>query len=198
MKGMNYIMQILNTDKKSVLMGSGYLYAVESKDFDAANYNVNDMVEIGYIQENAVLRRTTEAKEITSANYGTVAVLNGAYTNEFETGIISYDAENVSRFLTGSQVTTVDGNIKRTYFCESDKHPTISLIFKGIDEDTQDEFIVVMPRAVWVGDYELDFNNDNPISLNYLFKLLNSQLPNGKNGAFFIDEKKAEVAVETK
>lgn len=184
-------MQILNTDKKSVLMGSGYLYAVESKNFDTENYDVDDMVEIGYIQENAVLRRTTEAKEITSANYGTVAVLNGAYTNEFETGIISYDADNVSRFLTGSQVTTVDGNIKRTYFCESDKHPTISLIFKGIDEDTQDEFIVVMPRAVWVGDYELDFNNDNPISLNYLFKLLNSKLPNGKNGAFFIDEKTA-------
>lgn len=180
---MNYI----NTEKDSVLMGSGYLYAIESKTFDAESFDVSEMVEIGYIKENAVFRRTHEAKEINSANYGLIEFINGNYTTEFETGIISYKAENVARFLTGSTIVNSDKK-KITYFSENDKIPTIALVFVGKDEDTGEEIMLVMPKCKWCGDYELDFNNDDPIELNYNFRCLNVTMPNGKIGAAWLVE----------
>lgn len=180
---MNYI----NTEKDSVLMGSGYLYAIESNKFDAENIDVSAMAEIGYISESATFTRTHDAKEINSANYGPIELVNGNYTTTFDTGIISYKAENVSRFLTGSSVVTA-GNKKTTYFAEGDKIPSVALVFVGEDEDTGDSFKLVMPKCKWVGDYELEFNNDNPVELNYNFRCLNVTMPNGKVGAAWLEE----------
>lgn len=180
-------MNYLNTEKDSVLIGSGYLYAIEAADFDATDIDTDDMVEIGYIKENAVFKRTHEAVEINSANYGLVDIVGNKYTTEFETGIISYKAENVARFLTGSKVVT-GSNRKTTYFAENDKIPAVALVFVGTDEDTGDEIMLVMPKCKWQGDYELDFNNDNPVELNYNFRCLNVTMPNGKVGAGWLVE----------
>lgn len=156
---MNYI----NTEKDSVLMGSGYLYAIESNKFDTENIDVSAMAEIGYISESATFTRTHDAKEINSANYGLIELVNGNYTTTFDTGIISYKAE-------------------------ADKIPSVALVFVGEDEDTGNSFKLVMPKCKWVGDYELDFNNDNPVELNYNFRCLNVTMPNGKVGAAWLEE----------
>lgn len=186
-------MNYLNTEKDSVLMGSGYLYAIEYADFDASNVDTSAMVEIGYIKENAVFKRTHESVEINSANYGLVDTVNSRYTTTFDTGIISYKAENVSRFLTGSKVVT-STNKKTTYFAENDRIPAIALVFVGTDEETGNEIMLVMPKCKWQGDYELDFNNDNPVELNYGFRCLNVTMPNGKIGpAWFVEKTAVDV-----
>lgn len=189
---MNYI----TTEKDSVLIGSGFLYAIEAANFDSTDIDITKMVEIGYIKEDATFRRSAETQEINSANYGLVELVNSKYTTEFETGIISYKAENVARFLTGSMVKT-EGGKKITYFAESDKTPSVALVFVGKDEDTGKDFMLVMPKCKWQGEYELDFNNDDPVELNYNFRCLNTTLPNGKIGASLLVESASEDDEET-
>lgn len=194
-------MNYLNTEKDSVLMGSGYLYAIEADKFNAEAIDVETMDEIGYIKENAVFTRTHDAKEINSANYGLVDIVNGVYNTTFDTGVISYNAKNVSRFLTGDDVATPDpttaSGVKTTktttYFAESSKTPAIALVFVGEDEETGNAIMLVMPKCKWQGTYTLDFNNDNPVELNYNFKCLNVTMPNNKVGAAWLVETKTEA-----
>lgn len=186
-------MNYLATEKDSVLMGSGYLYAIAASEFDASDIDVSAMTEIGYIKENAVFRRSHSDTEINSANYGLVDVVGNKYETSFETGIISYNAQNVSKFMTGSSVVTA-GNKKTTYFAESDKIPAVALVFVGKDEDTNKEIMLVMPKARWNGEYTLDFNNDNPIELNYSFRCMNVTMPNGKVGAGWLVEDSTEAS----
>jgi len=179
-------MNYLSSDKDSVLMGSGFLYAMPYSDFTAGT-DITDMTEIGYIKESAKFTRTHEATEINSANYGLIDIVGNKYNTEFETGIISYNPENVASFLTGSSVVT-SGTKQTTYFAENDKIPAIALVFVGTEEHTGKNIKLVMPKCKWIGDYELDFNNDDPVELNYQFKCLNVTMPNGKVGAAWLEE----------
>ena len=178
---------ILNTEKDTVMMGSGYLYAIEATQF-VADMDVADMIEIGYIQdgESATFTRTHEMQDINSANYGLVDSVVSRYTTEFDTSVISYKAENVSRFLTGSKVvTSQDGKKKTMYYCEGDKIPNVALAFVTEDEDNGKKVTFYMPKSKWIGDYEVAFSQENPVALNYHFTCLNTTLPNGKVGAAY-------------
>lgn len=194
-------MQVLNTEKDSVLIGSGYLYAIESSEFVKDPINISDMVEIGYIKDSAKFTRTHEQKDIESANYGTIDSINGKYTTTFDTGIISYNANNVARFLTGDRIVAAadnqGGSTKTTFYAESSKTPSVALVFVGDDTDENDvgaKFTLVMPKCKWQGEYALDFNNDNPVELNYSFKCLNTTMPNNQIGAaWLIEERKTTV-----
>lgn len=185
-------MNIYTDEKGSTVLGSGFLYAIESKNFTISNtIDLSEMVEIGYIKDSAKFTRTHETKTITSANYGDITTLNGKYETTFDTNIISYNAENVARFLTGDKVvtgtpTTSDGvttTTKTTYFVESSQSPEIALVFVGKDKNSGDELALAMPKCKWQGEYVLDFNNDNPIETNYSFKCFNTILSNGELGA---------------
>ena len=184
-------MNIYTDSKGSEILGSGYLYAIEAKDFTvSATIDLSEMVEIGYIKDSAKFTRKHETKTITSANYGDITTLNGKYETTFDTNIISYNAENVARFLTGDSVvngtpTTSNGvttTTKTTYFTESSQSPEVALVFVGRDT-SGNELSLAMPKCKWQGEYILDFNNDNPIETNYNFKCFNTTLSNGKIGA---------------
>ena len=189
-------MTILNEDKDAVLIGSGYLYAVEAADFDISDVDTDDMSEIGYIKDSATFKRTHESKDIESANYGVVDTFNSKYTTTFDTGIISYNAANVAKFLTGDDFvagtpSTANGittTTKTTYFTEASKSPAVALVFVVEDEETGSEIKLIMPKCRWQGEYTLDFNNDNPIETNYSFKCFNTTLPNSKIGAAWLVE----------
>ena len=180
-------MEILNPGKDSVLIGSGFLYAALATSFDMTDVDVSEMTEIGYIKDSATFTRTHESKDIETANYGVVDTYNHKYTTTFETGIISYNAHNVAQFLTGDNyVAGTAANNKvtnKTYFIEGAKTPAIALVFVGKDEDSGEEMKLILPRCKWQGEYNLDFNNDNPIEINYSFKVLNTTLSNNKFGA---------------
>lgn len=183
-------MNIINADKGEVMLGSGYVYAIKASDF-TDNMAVSGMVELGYIREgqSVVFTRTHDSKEINSANYGLIALIGNNYQTTFNTKIISYNANNVAQFLTGSKVVTdATEGTKTTYFAEEDKIPEVALAFVGKDVETGDKFTLYMPKAVWTGEYSLDFNNDNPVELDYAFRCLNTTLPNGKIGAAYLVE----------
>ena len=76
----------------------------------------------------------------------------------------------------------------KTYFIEGAKTPAIALVFVGKDEDSGEEIKLIMPKCKWQGEYKLDFNNDNPVEINYSFKCFNVTLPNNKIGAAWLEE----------
>ncbi len=185
---MNYI----DTEKdNAIMLGSGYFYALPAKEFVAGTTeeDVSAMDEIGYIKESATFTRTHDSIDVRSANYGIVESFAANYETTFETGIISYSASNVSKYLTGHDIVTNDDGTKTTsYFCENNVVPNVALVFVGSDESTGKSIKIVMPKCKWTGDYQLDFNNDDPVELDYSFKCLNTTLPNGKVGAAYIIE----------
>lgn len=176
---------------KDVTVGSGNLYATLAKDF-TENYDLETMDDIGYIKEGESAKLTVEPEigEINSANKGSVATYVKKYTTTFETGVISYNTENVAKYLTGStvdEVTVGDKTFKRTYGGADLQRPEIALVFVGKDKKSGKEVRIVMPKCVWTAAYELDFNTDEPIALNYAFKCLDVELPNGEIGSFWRD-----------
>lgn len=191
-------MKIFNTENGSVPVGSGYLYATLAKDF-TENYDLETMDDLGYIKEGESAKLTSEPEmlEVGSANKGDVGSAVKKYVTTFETGIISYNPVTVAKYLTGSDVDDVTvGNKtgKRTYGNTNMQRPEIALVFVGTDEITGEEIRLVMPKCVWTAAYELDFNTDDPVALNYAFKCLDTMLPNGKRGAFWRDDLTGAVA----
>lgn len=181
------------TDDGVFAKGSGYLFAIEAANFQRDNFDLDDMVEIGYIRESATFKHTQETQEVTTANYGTIAVLGGNAESTFETGIITYNANNVAKFLTGNSIVKSNGkNI--TYGSTKYQRPEVALVF--VSDKTDPDYTLVMPKCVWIGDYELDFNNDNPIEFNYNFKCLDVTMPNGEIGSYW-EITKAETENET-
>lgn len=180
------------TGKGSLPIGVGYLYATLADSFDMSDVDVSDMTELGFIKDKAVFKRTHESKDIETANYGVVDTYNYKYTTTFDTGIISYDAHNVAQFMTGDTYvagTAANGKVtNKTFFVEGAQPPTIALVYVGKDLDTNEEIKIIMPKCKWVGEYTLDFNNDNPIELNYSFKCFNTTLSNGQTGAAWLEE----------
>lgn len=179
---------IIKTEKDNCCIGSGFLYAIEADKF-TPGMETSEMTEIGYIKDNVTFKRTHESKEIKSANYGLIDIVNGTYTTEFSTNIISYNAKNVAKFLTGDTIVTDDEKkTLTTYYAESSKSPTVALVFVTEDGGTK----IIMPKCKWQGEYLLDFNTENPIELSFDFRCLNTTLPDGTFGAGMLVEKIAE------
>ena len=170
-------MYIVDTEKGSINIGSGYLYAIEAKNF-TEDMDVAEMAEIGWIKDEATFTHNTEMVEISAANSdGVIAVIPGTTTTEFDTGIISYNPEHVRRFLLGN-CGGVEGGVDVTNFGRF-RRPEVALVFVGTDKDNGKEMQLVMPRCVWVGEYQLNFNNNDPIELNYHFKCLRYKKADG-------------------
>ena len=187
-------MKFFETENGSVSVGSGYIYAMLAKDF-TENYDLKTMDDLGYIKEGESAKLTSEPDigEVGSANKGDVGSYVKKYTTTFETGIISYNPVTVAKYLTGSDVTDItvgEKKGKRTYGNTKMQRPEIALVFVGTDEDTGEETRIVMPKCVWTAAYELEFNTDDPVALNYTFKCLDVTLPNGKLGSFWRDDLK--------
>lgn len=180
-------MEFRNTQYDRGLMGCGNLYAIEASKFNMEKPDVTQMVHLGFISEGATFTRTHESTPVMSANLGQAWVHASAYSTVFDTNIFSYSASNISRFLTGAKCVKTDTGCV-TYFATTDTVPETALVFLGHDDDTNNEFMLVMPRCSWQGDYELDFNDDDPVALNYQFACLDVTMPNGKTGAAWIVE----------
>lgn len=172
------------TDTDPVVMGSGELYAAPyNKDKLVDAMTLDEMECIGYIKENATITTEYERNEVTSANRGVVANFGSVSKVEFSTGIISFNLENVSKFLTG---TYTDG---KYYFEDSAVSPQLCLKFVSTDETAGKQIVINMYRTQWTGNLELDFNTEDPIEFDYTFTLLTNKTGSGKSGYFSIEEK---------
>lgn len=185
-------MTSLNLSKGPVNVGCGYLYAMPIADFQVGETTYETMTEVGYISEDgATFKRSAESQDITTANYGVIATINGAYTTEFDTGVISLTKDNMTVFSTGSTAEeiktgeTVTGH--RMYGREDDKPAEVALCFRCTDLAKGKYFNLYMPYSVWVPELEWEFNAENPLALNMHYKCNNTELPDGTQGSYYID-----------
>ena len=181
----------------SVVIGSGYLYAAKSADiqnpYQITKAERDSMVEIGYIESSAVLSAAAETVDVSTANYGKIGKFSGQKEVSFTTGILSWSLDNVSKFLTGSKYVETETG-KRYYYGHGDQIPAVCLVFVSDDDTNGQAVTIVMPKAYFQGELELDFNAENPVSFNYAFDLVSTvNSEDQKSYYFYIDEENMDA-----
>ena len=193
---MNVVTNKLRSGKdSSVIVGSGYLYACLADDianpFTITSEERAKMEEIGYIESDATLRANATGVDITTANYGKIGKLYSDKEVSFVTGILSWNLENVSKYLTGSDFEETESGT-RFYYGVDDQAPKVCLIFEADDDHNGKKISLVMPRAQFQGELEMNFNAETPVSFNYAFDLMSVVRPdNHKAIYFYTDEEDA-------
>ncbi|MBE7004169.1 MAG: hypothetical protein E7425_07790 [Ruminococcaceae bacterium] len=183
-------------EKSSVIVGSGYLYAIDAdtieNPFDMSAEDVDKLIEIGYIQGDATLKATAASVDLTTANYGKIGKIYSDKEVTFTTGIISWNLDNVSKFLTGSKFETAASG-SRYYYGVDDNAPKVLLKFIADDQKEGKTISIVMPIAQFQGELEMNFSAENPVSFNYAFDLMTAVDPADKKSYYFyVDEENVE------
>lgn len=175
-------------NESSVVVGSGYLYACPANAIKNP-YNITEteraaMEEIGYIESNAVLSAKATSTPVKSANYGKIFNIYSEKEVSFTTGIISWNMEHVSKYLTGSKYEKT-ANGTRYYYGVHDRAPSVTLLFVAEDDYEGKRISIVMPLAQFQGELEMDFNAENPVSFNYAFDLMGTVNPVDQKSNYF-------------
>lgn len=200
---MNVVRNNLKSGKtSSVVVGSGYLYACDA-DKIANPYAITaeeraTFDEIGYIESDAVLSAKATGVDLTTANYGKIGKIYSDKEVSFVAGVISWDLENVAKYLTGSEYEEMTAGT-RFYYGVDDRAPRVCLIFVSEDEKEGKRISIVMPLAQFQGELEMDFNAENPVSFNYAFDLMSTVNPEKqKSYYFYTDEEDVKVGTDDK
>lgn len=169
-------------------VGSGYLYACEY-DQIANPYAITAeeraaFDEIGYIESDAVLSAKATGVDLKTANYGKIGKIYSDKEVSFVTGVISWDLENVAKYLTGSEYEETAAGT-RFYYGVDDRAPRVCLIFVSEDEKEGKRISIVMPLAQFQGELEMNFNAENPVSFNYAFDLMSTVNPEKQKSYYF-------------
>lgn len=186
---MNVVRNNLKSGKSSsVVVGSGYLYACDA-DKVANPYAITDeeraaFDEIGYIESDAVLSAKATGVDLKTANYGKIGKIYSDKEVSFVTGVISWDLENVAKYLTGSEYEETAAGT-RFYYGVDDRAPRVCLIFVSEDEREGKRISIVMPLAQFQGELEMNFNAENPVSFNYAFDLMGTVNPTKRKSYYF-------------
>ena len=191
---MNYVSNNLKSgDKSGVVVGSGYLYACIADEIaDRYNLTAEDLEkfdEIGYIEADAVLTANATSVDLSTANYGKIGKIYSDKKVSFVTGIISWNLEHISKYLTGSEYETTEDGKTRFYYGVDDRAPRVCLRFVSEDDREGKKIVIVMPLAQFQGELEMNFNADNPVSFNYAFDLMSTvNMEKQKSYYFYMDE----------
>lgn len=162
---------------KDVVMGSGNLYAMPVSEienvFSLTSAEEAKLVNLGYIEANAALKSAVDKEEVEAANAGSVLEFIKKKTVTFQTGIFSWNLENVSKFLTGSDYTIDETTGKTTFsYAYEDTPPDVYLRFISEDTSTKKRITINMFCCSFSGELAFDFSNDKPVTFDYNFKLL--------------------------
>lgn len=166
----------------NVLMGSGYLYAASSKDisnpFDPTPTDIDKLVDLGYIQANAVLKSAVDKVDVKAANAGKIMSYIKERNVSFSTGIFSFNLENVAKFLTGSEFVE-DATTKKQIFTygNDDKNPNVFLRFVATDESSGKRIIYNLFSCEFNGELTFDHNDDKPVVFDYSFTVMSAKNP---------------------
>lgn len=186
---MNVVRNNLKSGKQSeAVVGSGYLYACI---YDSIKnpYAITEeeraaFDEIGYIEDSAVLKATATGVDLKTANYGKIGKIYSDKEVSFVTGVISWNLENVAKYLTGSEYEETEAGT-RFYYGVDDRAPRVCLIFVSEDEKEGKRISIVMPLAQFQGELEMNFNAENPVSFNYAFDLMSTVNPEKQKSYYF-------------
>lgn len=180
-------MNYLKNGSQEVVMGSGDLYAVPVKEiadiFNLTEAEESKLTYLGYIEANSVLKSEIETVPIKAANAGLVGQLIKDRTITFQTGIFSWNLENISKFLTGSTYTTDETTGKTTFsYANEDNIPNVYLRFVSTDEAAKKKITVNMFSCSFNGELNFDFNTEKQVTFDYSFSVISQKNPNtGKN-----------------
>lgn len=193
-------LNVISQNNKSVLVGSGELYAMkytaEMYQKGTADIKTENMTDLGFIKEDAEIKASSELHEISAANAGVIGTIGGKKSVEFNTGIMEWNLENVANFLTGSEVEkSRDGKALTYFYSDTDKAPDVFLRFVSEDEAAKKRITLDMYRGNFMGELDLNFNGEDPVSFDYNFKLLSTEV-NDKPRYFSIKEEDLTEATD--
>lgn len=177
------------SNTKEVFLGSGDLYAISASELTNV-FSLTTAEEeklksgyLGYIEANATLKAVVEKIDLIAANAGKVESLNKDRKVSFQTGIFSFNLDNVSKFLTGSEYTVDEatGKSKFTYANE-DKTPKVYLRFVSENKASNKKVVVNMFSCSFAGELAFEFSNEKPVTFDYSFDVLaQKNTTTGKN-----------------
>ncbi|WP_312729410.1 hypothetical protein [Enterococcus sp.] len=184
-----------------VVLGSGTLYAALAKDisnvFNLTAADEAKLVDLGHIEANAKLLSKSKVNPVESANHGTVMTFKGPPDVSFSTGIITWNMENVAKFLTGSDYIETNG-VKKFTYSANDNSPVVFLRFVYANDVVGKVITIDMVKCQFAGDLNFDFNLKSAISFDYNFRLMSR--PNGAKSTFYTVSEKAclsSIAITT-
>jgi len=155
-----------------IILGSGELYLMMAKDIVDLEELTEDeeleLVNIGAIESGATIDISNTTMDLKSANRGLLARIKTGTEVRFNTGIMTWQLENISKFLTGSKYHE-DENGKKMIIGKDDHSPSVYLRFVHQKRDGSGELIVNMYKAVFDGDLNFVFDTENPTTVNYEF-----------------------------
>lgn len=179
-------MNFVTNGNQQVVLGSGDLFAVALKDiadpFNLTTIEEEKLTYLGYIEANAVLKSSVEKTDLEAANAGKVGSLIKNKTITFQTGIFSWNLDNISKFLTGSDYTIDETTGKTTFtYAHEDNAPNVYLRFVSTDESAKKKISVNMFMCSFNGELSFDFNNEDPVTFDYSFDVLSQTNAAGKH-----------------
>lgn len=164
-------------DSSPIILGSGELYIGFANEIaDLENLTTAEeekLINIGAIESGANVDIANEHQEVKSANRGTIMKFKVDSEVKFSSGIMTWHLENISKFLTGSEFEEDKTKGERKMVIGKDDNPPIVYLrFVHTKKDGTGELIVNMYKALFDGDLNLVFDNENPVTVNYEFVAL--------------------------
>lgn len=183
-------MAFITNGTQEVLMGSGDLYAMPvtgiANLFSLTTTEESGLVYLGYIEANATLKSAVEKTQITAANAGKVGSLVKERTTTFQTGIFSWNLENISKFLTGSDYAEDTETGKKTFtYAHEDISPRVYLRFISTDESAGKKVTINMLSCEFAGELTFDFGTEKPVTFDYLFDVFAQKNPTTSKNVYY-------------
>lgn len=156
-----------------IILGSGELYL--GKVAEGATDAVIDaaLSNVGYIESGATLNYKPTTKDIETANRGTIMSYITKEDVSFKTGIISWKIENLALLAPATVTTDATKKTKKVVVGGKGSLPVNYLRFVHTKDDGK-KLIVNIYKTQQTSGFELNFDKEKPLSLNYEFKALAS------------------------
>lgn len=159
-----------------IMLGQGELYIMPFNDIvDPANLTEAEeakLIKIGAIESGATVNISKEYSHVKSYNRGTIMKFPKSTDVVFKTGVITFDLQNIAKFIYGSDYAVDTTNKTRTMIIgQSDITPNCYLRFVHTNKVDNKTLTVNVYRAMFTGEQEFNFN-DNAMATNYEFTAL--------------------------
>ncbi|MDF1496340.1 hypothetical protein [Caproiciproducens sp. CPB-2] len=172
-----------------LMLGSGELFIAKSKDISnlaiPTDEDLAKFVNIGAIKENASLSIKDEMQDVKGANRGLIYKALKERNVTFKTGIITFNLENLYKFIYGGDFTDDTTKKVQTFSIGNEVAGKCYLIFVHTDKETGHKLTVKIPQALFIGEQQFAWGED-AVSTNYEFAALSTQI-NGKQKYVLFD-----------
>ncbi len=159
-----------------ILVGSGELYIGKVNNPESATEQVIEtaLKNIGAIQAGATLTYSNQMQDIYSANRGLLMRFMTSQKIEFSCGIMTWVMDNMELLCPGTveDITDEMPRGKKIKIGKAAELPINYLRFVHEKSDGSGDLIINIYKATPEGGFELTFDRENPLSVDYKFVAL--------------------------